>query len=216
VAVTNGDVSVSPGQLLLLFSALAGACALTVIAAINRTHIEQHEAHLQAALADMAATDELTGCAVRRVLEQRIREEIARSVRSRSPLTLLMIDVDHFKSVNDNFGHIVGDHVLANVGDVLRHVGRAFDLVSRIGGDEFAVLLPDTGVLAAVEVAERIRRDLPSAVEVPVTLSIGIGALDLSKPTSENMRDNADFALYQVKRAGRDSIAVQELSQIVM
>jgi diguanylate cyclase (GGDEF)-like protein len=214
VAVTDGAMSGSPGQLLLLFSALAGACALTVIAAINRTHIEQHEAQLQVALADMAATDELTGCAVRRVLNRRIEEEIARSVRSRSPLSLLMIDVDQFKSINDNFGHVVGDHVLASIGGVLRHVGRAFDLVSRIGGDEFAVLLPDTSVPAAVEVAERIRRDLPAAVEVPVTLSIGVGGLDLSKPTGENLRDNADFALYQVKRAGRDSIAVQELTPL--
>ena len=79
---------------------------------INRTRIEQHEERLQAVLADMAATDELTGCAVRRVLEQRIEEEISRSVRSRSPLSLLMIDVDNFKAVNDNFGHVVGDHVL--------------------------------------------------------------------------------------------------------
>lgn len=213
VAVTDSDWTSSSGQVLLLFAALAGACALTVIAAINRTHIEQHEEHLQAVLADMAATDELTGCAVRRVLEQRIDEEIARSVRSRSPLSLLMIDVDEFKSVNDKFGHVVGDHVLAGVGDVLRHVGRAFDLVSRIGGDEFAVLLPDTGVLAAVGVAERIRRELP-ALEVPVTLSIGIGGLDLSKPTGESLRDNADFALYQVKRAGRDSIATQERSPL--
>jgi diguanylate cyclase (GGDEF)-like protein len=214
VALTDSDVTDSPGQLLLLFAALAGASALTVLAAINRTHIEQHQAHLQAALADMAATDELTGCAVRRVLDQRMEEEIARSVRSRSPLSLLMIDVDQFKSINDTYGHVVGDHVLASIGGVLRNVGRAFDLVSRIGGDEFAVLLPDTSIPAAVEVAERIRRDLPAAVEVPVTLSIGIGGLDRSKPTGENLRDNADFALYEVKRTGRDSIATQQPSPL--
>jgi diguanylate cyclase (GGDEF)-like protein len=214
VAVIGAHGATSPGHSLLLFAAVAGASALTVIAAINRTHIEEHEAHLQAVLADLAATDELTGCAVRRVLDQRIEEEIARSSRSRSPLSLLMIDVDYFKSINDNFGHVVGDHVLAGIGDVLQHVGRSFDVVSRIGGDEFAVLLPDTSIPAAVEVAARIRRDLPGAVEVPVTLSIGIGGLDLSKPTAESLRDNADFALYQVKRAGRDSVAVQEPSAI--
>ena len=214
VAVIGTDVPSSPGHMLLLFAAVAGACALTVIAAINRTHIEEHEAHLQAVLADLAATDELTGCAVRRVLDQRIAEEIPRSIRSRSPLSLLMIDIDYFKSINDNFGHVVGDHVLAAVGGVLCNVGRAFDVVSRVGGDEFAVLLPDTSVLAAVEVAQRIRRDLPAAVEVPVTLSIGIGGLDFSKPTAENLRDNADFALYQVKRTGRDSIASQQPSPL--
>ena len=209
LAVTDSHTTDHPGQLFLFFAALAGASALTVRATIKRTHIEDHETHLQALLADMAATDQLTECAVRRVLDQRIDQEIARSVRSRSPLSLLMIDVDYFKATSDNFGHITGDHVLASVGRVLRHVGRGFDLASRIGGDEFAVLLPDTSVPAAVEVAERIRRDLPAAVEVPVTLSFGIGSLDLSKPTAENLRDSADFALYQVKRTGRDFISTQ-------
>jgi diguanylate cyclase (GGDEF)-like protein len=207
VALTPREVASSPGRTFLLFSALAGASVLTVAAAINRTRIEQHEVLLQAALADMAAIDQLTDCAVRRVLHQRMEEEITRSVRSRSPLSLLMIDVDHFKAVNDTYGHVVGDHVLAEIGAVLRRSGRAFDLVSRIGGDEFAVLLPDTDVPSAVKVAERIRSDLPAAVEVPVTLSIGVGGLDRSIPSVENLLDDADFALYQVKRAGRDSIA---------
>jgi diguanylate cyclase (GGDEF)-like protein len=208
VALAARDAPASPGRVFLLVAALAGASALTVAAAINRTRIEQHEAQLLAALADMAAIDELTGCAVRRVLRQRMEEEIARSVRSRSPLSLLMIDVDQFKSINDTYGHVVGDHVLASIGAVLRHSGRAFDVVSRIGGDEFALLLPESDVPSAVEVAERIRRDLPAAVQVPVTLSIGVGGLDRSTPTAEHLLDDADFALYQVKRAGRDAIAI--------
>src|SRR5664280_1303304 len=85
VALADRDVASSPGRAFLLFAALAGASVLTVAAAINRTHIEEHEAQLLEALADMAAVDELTGCAVRRVLRQRMEEEIARSVRSRSP-----------------------------------------------------------------------------------------------------------------------------------
>jgi diguanylate cyclase (GGDEF)-like protein len=208
VALIDRGVASSPGRTFLLFAALTGASALTVAAAINRTHIEQHEAKLLAALADMAAIDELTGCAVRRVLCQRMEEEIARSLRSQSPLSLLMIDVDQFKSVNDTYGHVVGDHVLASIGAVLRHSSRAFDLVSRIGGDEFALLLPDTDVPSAVEVAERIRHELPAAVEVSVTLSIGVGGLDPSMPGAEHLLDSADFALYQVKRGGRDAVAV--------
>jgi diguanylate cyclase (GGDEF)-like protein len=200
--------SASPGRAFLLFAILAGATALTVAAAINRTHIEQHGAQLQAALAEMASVDELTGCAVRRVLRERMEEEIARSVRNGSPLSLLMIDVDRFKSVNDTFGHVVGDHVLASIGSVLRSNGRAFDVVSRIGGDEFALLLPDTDITSAVAVAERIRRDLPAAAEVPVTLSVGVGGLDSATPTAERLFDDADFALYQVKRAERDAIAI--------
>ena len=208
VALIDRHAATSPGRAFLLFAALAGACALTVAAAVNRTHIEQHEAQLQAALANMAATDELTGCAVRRVLRQRMEEEITRSIRSKTPLSLLMIDVDQFKSINDTYGHVVGDHVLASIGAVLRKSGRAFDLVGRMGGDEFALLLPDTDVPSAVVVAERIRSDLPAAVEVPVTVSIGIGGLDPSMPTAEHLLDHADFALYQVKGAGRDAVAI--------
>jgi diguanylate cyclase (GGDEF)-like protein len=208
VALTDQEGTSSSGQEFLLFASVAGASALTVAAAVNRTQFERHEAQLQAALAEMASVDELTGCAVRRVLRQRVEEEIARSLRNRSPLSLLMIDVDQFKSVNDTFGHVVGDHVLAGIGSVLRHNGRAFDLVSRIGGDEFALLLPDTDIPNAVNVAERIQRELPAAVEVPVTLSIGVGGLDRSAPTVEHLMDDADFALYQVKRSGRDSIAI--------
>ncbi len=208
VAITDRGVTSDPGRSFLLFCAVAGASALTVTAAINRTHIEEHEAQLQAALADMAAVDGLTGCAVRRVLNQRMDEEIARSIRSRSPLSLLMIDVDQFKSVNDTYGHVVGDHVLASIGAALRSIGRAFDLVSRIGGDEFAVLLPDTDVPDASRIAERVREELTTAVEVPVTVSIGVSGLDRTAPSAEQLLDNADFALYQVKGAGRDAVAV--------
>jgi diguanylate cyclase (GGDEF)-like protein len=208
VALIDRHDASSPGRTFLLFAVLAGASVLTVAAAINRTRIEQHGAQLQAALADMASVDELTGCAVRRVLRQRMEEEITRSVRSGSPLSLLMIDVDQFKAVNDTYGHVVGDHVLARIGAVLRQSGRAFDVVSRIGGDEFALLLPDTDVPSAVKVAERIRKDLSGAVEVPVTLSIGVGGLDRSMPSVEHLLDDADFALYRVKGSGRDAIAI--------
>jgi diguanylate cyclase len=120
-----------------------------------------------------------------------------------------MIDVDQFKAVNDDCGHVVGDHVLADIGDVLRQNSRPFDLASRFGGDEFVLLLPDTDIPGAVKVAERIRQDLPAVVEVPVTLGIGEGGLDRSSPTVEHLLDDADFALYQVKRGGRDAIAVR-------
>jgi diguanylate cyclase (GGDEF)-like protein len=208
VALTDRNHATYPGRSFLLFCAVAGASALTVTAAINRTHIEEHGAKLQTALAELAAVDELTGCAVRRVLNQRMDEEIARSIRSRSPLSLLMVDVDQFKTINDTYGHVVGDHVLASIGSTLLNVGRAFDLVSRIGGDEFAVLLPDTDISDASKMAERVREQLATAVEVPVTLSIGVSGLDRATPTAEHLLDNADFALYQVKRAGRDAVAV--------
>lgn len=207
VDLVDRNIESVPGRSFLLLCAVAGASALTVAAAINRTRIEQHEAQLQASLADMASIDELTGCAVRRVLRQRMDEEIARSTRSRNPLSLLMIDVDQFKSINDSYGHLVGDHVLADIGGALRAVGRPFDLVSRVGGDEFAMLLPDTDVSNARKIAERFRERVAATVEVPVTVSIGISGLDHSAPSAEQLIDQADLALYRVKRSGRDAVA---------
>lgn len=209
VAAVDHDLAASAGPTFMLFAALAGAGVLSVTAAINRSHIERYEVSLLAALADLASTDELTGCTVRRILRQRTEQEIVRALRNGSALSLLMIDVDQFKSVNDNYGHVVGDRVLATIGRILQANVRTFDVASRLGGDEFALLLPETDASGAVEVAERIFRDLAGVGEVPVTLSIGVSSLDRSHPTAEHLFDEADMALYQVKRAGRDAIAVR-------
>jgi diguanylate cyclase (GGDEF)-like protein len=209
VAAVDGGHSVDQGRTFMLFGAVAGAAVLSVTAAVNRNHIERHEATLLAKLAELASVDELTGCAVRRVLRQRTDVEIERALRSGSPLSLLMIDVDQFKAVNDHFGHVVGDRVLASIGAILLANVRTFDVASRLGGDEFALLLPETDIKAAVVVAERIFRDLAGECEVHVTLSIGVSSLDRSMPTAEHLFDEADMALYQVKRAGRDAIAVR-------
>lgn len=148
-------------------------------------------------------------CRAEHVFRQRVEEEMARSMRYDRDLSLMMIDVDQFKSVNDNYGHMVGDRLLAAVGAVLRAQVRSFDMVGRLGGDEFAVILPDTQPSVAVTVAERIRRELRGVVDVPATVSIGVGGLDRSVPTVEQLFDDADFALYEVKRNGRDAVAVR-------
>ena len=209
VRVIDQHGGVAEGRAFMLFAALGGAAILSVAASVNRTHIEQHEKHLLAALAELASTDELTGCAVRRILRQRAEEEIQRALRTEGPVSLLMIDVDRFKSVNDNYGHVVGDRVLSNIGRILLQHVRAFDVASRLGGDEFALLLPETDERGAVMVAERIVRDLADNSEVPVTLSIGVTCLDRSTPTVEHLFDEADLALYEAKRSGRDAIAVR-------
>lgn len=209
VAMTDGQRAISQERAVMLLAVLTGASVLSVAASINRTRMDRHERWLLATIADLAATDELTGCAVRRVFRQRAEVEVARSRRHDRPLSLMMIDVDRFKAVNDTYGHVVGDHVLAAIGGVLQGNARSSDMVGRLGGDEFALLLPDTEASAAVAVANRIRRDLPGAVEVPVTLSVGVGGLDRSAPTVEQMFDDADLALYEVKRAGRDAVAVR-------
>jgi len=209
VACLDPHGASAAGWDVVLVGTIAGAATLAVLAAVNRSRIEQHEDRLLDRLAELAGTDELTGCAVRRVLRQRTEEEIERALRTRGPLSLLMIDVDQFKAINDNYGHVVGDRVLATIGEVLLEHVRPFDVASRLGGDEFAVLLPETDSAGAVHVAERIFRDLASLTEVPVTLSIGVSSLDGSMPTIERLFDEADMALYQVKRAGRDAIAVR-------
>jgi len=213
VAAVDRGSAASVGPTFMLFAALAGAAVLSVTSAINRSRVERHETALLATLADLASTDELTGCTVRRVLRQRTQQEIERALRSGNGLSLLMIDVDQFKSVNDSYGHVVGDRVLATIGRILLANVRTFDVASRLGGDEFALLLPETDASGAVVVAERIFRDLAGASEVPVTLSIGVSSLDRSLPTVEHLFDEADLALYQVKRAGRDAVAVRQPSK---
>jgi diguanylate cyclase (GGDEF)-like protein len=209
VVATDATIRFSQQGALVLFGVLAGATVLSVAASVNRTQRERHERVLGDEVAHLAATDGLTGCAVHRVFHERLEEEIARSIRYDRPLSLLMIDVDRFKSINDTYGHLVGDHVLAAVGAMLRAHARRFDLVGRLGGDEFAVLMPDTESVAAAAFAERIGLEASVSLEAPVTLSVGVSGLDKTTPTAEHMLDDADFALYQVKGAGRDGVAVR-------
>ena len=209
VIVVNPGSHVSHGFLAMLLAALVGASVLSVAAATNRTLREHHEELLLEEIVMLGATDGLTGCAVHRVFHDRLGMEIDRSHRYGHPLSLLLVDVDDFKSVNDTFGHLVGDNILAAVGNALRNHVRTVDLVGRVGGDEFAVLLPNTEPQAAVELARRIRHDLPAALDVPVTLSFGVSHLDRSALTSEQMLNDADLALYQVKRSGRDSVVMR-------
>lgn len=192
----------------VLGAVLAGASAMSVAAAGNRSRRERYEAELLERIAELAVTDGLTGCAVKRVFSRRLADEVKRAQRHGQPLSLVMIDVDHFKAVNDNFGHVVGDHVLAGVGAGLRFHARASDVVARLGGDEFAVLLPETGTAGAVEFGSRLLSELPRHLEVPVTLSMGVAALG-GDGSAEQLVDGADFALYEAKRSGRGRLAVR-------
>jgi diguanylate cyclase (GGDEF)-like protein len=215
VVIVDPDGRFSGDGALVLFGVLAGVSALSVAASLNRIERERRERVLSEQVATLAATDSLTGCAVRRVFYERLDEEIARSVRHGHPLSLMLIDVDSFKAVNDTYGHLVGDHVLGAIGAALRAHSRSFDLVGRLGGDEFAVLMPDTEASAAAALAERLRLEASAGLEIPVTLSIGVSDIDRSTPTTEQMFDAADFALYQVKRAGRDGVAVRHCESSV-
>jgi two-component system cell cycle response regulator len=168
-------------------------------------------------------TDVLTGWHNRRYLQLRLAEELARARRDRAHLACLMLDVDHFKRINDSFGHVAGDAVLRELANRIDAEVRASDVSARYGGEEFVILLPRTEASAAVGLAERIRRavsaspcPLPGGSTVAVTASIGIAAVqpgvkakDL-KTLGEALIARADVALYRAKSAGRNQVAVDE------
>lgn len=179
---------------------------------------------LQKALLDLAAkneileklalTDPLTGLANRRAFQEALEAEVARSGRHGRPASLLFLDLDRFKTVNDEHGHAAGDEVLSGFSAVLRRGCRRGDLAARIGGEEFAVLLPMTGRVPATLVAERIRRateayPLGLTVSVPVTVSVGVASTEElpEAPEAAGLLRRADAALYRAKADGRNRVA---------
>ena len=154
--------------------------------------------------------DPLTGLLNRRGIEHRLEAEHQRLVRHGHPYTLLSLDLDHFKRVNDEHGHPVGDAVLRAFGDLLRRAGRDADAAARVGGEEFWVLLPDTDMDGALPLAERILDDVRrlrlAEAPVQVTVSIGIAAAKERAEPAEALMRRLDGALYQAKAGGRDRV----------
>jgi diguanylate cyclase (GGDEF)-like protein len=157
-----------------------------------------------------AATDALTGLPNNRAMQDTLKRMAAHASRSVDPLTAVMLDLDHFKAINDAFGHSRGDDVLAAVGAVLRSTLRESDFVGRYGGEEFVALLPSTGVDEGLLVAEKLRTAI-AALEVPgvertITVSLGVAVLPNHAGDAATLIRCADRALYQAKRAGRDRV----------
>lgn len=163
----------------------------------------------------LAAIDVLTGLRNRRAFQQQIAVEIARASRYGTPLSLPLIDVDHFKQINDSHGHAGGDRVLAALGALLREQLRSPDIPARWGGEEFVVALPSTDLEGAALAAERLRAAVAAAsvrhgsAEIPVTLSIGVSALEGGE-TLEALTERADQAMYAAKVKGRNCVVVSE------
>jgi diguanylate cyclase (GGDEF)-like protein len=171
-------------------------------------------------LESMVETDPLTTCVNRRGFERSLAREMARSSRAGSELSLLALDLDHFKSINDSRGHVVGDAVLREVGQLLQQTARAGDIVARTGGEEFSILLPDTPGNGAFHFANRLCDTFREHVfrvnskEIRMTISIGVVSTDGDRPLvaergknlAEEMKIRADEALYAAKRTGRDRV----------
>jgi len=157
-------------------------------------------------------TDVLTGLKNRQYFNQRVNEEMERFKRYQTKLSLLMIDIDHFKRINDTYGHGIGDEVLKKVSSELQNQLRKVDLIARWGGEEFIVLLPETEIDEAVDVAEKLRENVEALIhennEV-VTISIGVSMLTESE-SLESWIDRTDKALYHAKKQGRNRYCVSD------
>jgi len=187
----------------------------------SQSALALHSAWLMERLHRLAARDGLTGVANRRTFEEALAREVARASRTGAPLSLVMLDLDHFKRVNDIHGHQTGDSVLRSVAEELTRQSRAGDLVARYGGEEFAVILPDTGQQDAPAVADRLRAAIADREgPVPVTASLGVASHPGHVADPLALVQAADEALYAAKRGGRnrtvaapdhDALATQRL-----
>jgi diguanylate cyclase (GGDEF)-like protein len=171
---------------------------------------------LQRELAELARTDPLTGALNRRALEEAALRETARSIRYGHLLCMIILDVDHFKKLNDARGHAAGDCALQALVNQTKTLLREQDLLARTGGEEFTIMLPDTHASAGIAVAERIRQAIED-LEVPFatgpikfTVSLGVAQFDPRHGDWEGMMQHADMAMYEAKEHGRNSVAAHQ------
>jgi diguanylate cyclase (GGDEF)-like protein len=161
--------------------------------------------------------DGLTGIHNRRFFEMRLVEELERAGRFQGRIAIIMADIDHFKRLNDDFGHLLGDEVLRSVASILRQHLRKMDLVCRYGGDEFAIVAPETSGANAIRVAEKLRRRVEThvypGVSRPVTVSFGVAEYPGNGMSRDNIMAAADRALYSAKQSGRNRVASATLKR---
>ena len=170
----------------------------------SREEINRQNKELQS----LATTDPLTGCLNRRSFFAEFQTHWSAARRYSHPLSCLMVDVDHFKRINDRFGHGVGDQVLQQMAQVLKSMARDTDVVCRYGGEEFCVLLPHTDLEHARQAAERLRAAIEErqCLSISITASVGVSALELQPKSLQDLLDQADKALYAAKRSGRNRV----------
>lgn len=187
---------------------LLQAIAPQIAVALDRTVLKDKAGEFE----QLSVTDPLTGLLNRRYLEKRLIEEIQRSKRHRFPMSLMMLDVDEFKSYNDAFGHPAGDTALKIVANILQDILRGADVAARYGGEEFAILLPQTTSTEAAAIAERLRQRIEHT-EFPkrkITVSIGIASCSNEVDTPDDLIGAADHALYEAKNHGRNNVRIYD------
>jgi diguanylate cyclase (GGDEF)-like protein len=185
---------------------LADICAAAIQ---NANHFDR--------MKQLAYVDGLTGIHNRRFFEMRIMEELERAGRFQGRMSAIMVDIDHFKKLNDEFGHLLGDEILRSVSSILKQQLRKMDMVCRYGGDEFAILVPETTGENAIRVAEKLRRQIEThhfpGVPRPVTISCGVADYPTHGITRDEVVAAADGALYTAKQAGRNRVASATLKR---
>jgi diguanylate cyclase (GGDEF)-like protein len=197
-------------QLLALRRANAELELLTKAQTLRQQQLEIHQRRIEELnhdLQEQTLTDPLTALKNRRAFDTLLSTEFSRSLRSKSPLCLLMVDADHFKAYNDAFGHVAGDQALMYIALAIKSQARAYDHVARYGGEEFCVILPDTRLQEALVVAERIRESVKQIIGLrrPMTVSIGVAFSD-GVDNPKRLVDLADRAMYLAKQGGRDRV----------
>ncbi len=192
--------------------ALAQGMYVLMMLAVGQMRTNQHQAEQTAReMTHLARSDALTGLPNRRAMEAQVGALLANSRLAQRPLAVALIDIDHFKSVNDRFGHAAGDDVLREIGQVMRAELRGIDIVGRWGGEEFLLLAPEQSISAAAALVDRVRRAVSLHTFVhgeTVTVSIGL-AQALGDDDEARLMQRADQALYRAKEAGRNRVEMQ-------
>jgi diguanylate cyclase (GGDEF)-like protein len=197
-------VWVEPGLREATFMAVAAIVGVVTAVVLS---MREQVRRLVTRLGELATQDSLTGALNRGAFEQRLEAELARTARTGAPLGLVVLDVDHFKRINDSQGHAAGDRALCRLAVAVGASKRRSDVFGRVGGEEFAIALPDTGLDGATAFAENLRESLRDAVGgTAMTVSLGVTEAATAGRGVRAMLHSADVALYAAKRAGRDRV----------